>query len=260
MYVKMEGWFPQTEWQHVQGLIVNGVHPCCPLFVLGVVFRSWPNWIGEEVFFWTRLLHCSRVVSGGEGESCSKRGRHQLDDHYGQVRGDLSLYSPGLGAHFRRHLGGSWACWTLSEFVGGHFPTANGLPVLVIRPFFGPTPPASPPFPSVSGGTGPRWVGLLGCWTCWLVPTVRWDVRELQRLRRSGGHLGAGVPKLSRIASEISYSAFPTDGANCSLRNSQSQWIIGTFTSWLQPTKQIRKRRWCSVTPLMAKLVFFSNT
>ena len=55
---------------------------------------------------------------------------------------------------------------------------------------------------------------------------VQWDVREWPRLQRSGDHLGAGVPKLSRIAFEISCSAFPTDGANCSLRNSQSQWIV----------------------------------
>ena len=60
---------------------------------------------------------------------------------------------------------------------------------------------------------------------------VRWDVREWPRLRRSGDHLGAGVPKLSRIAFEISCSTFPTDGANCSLQNSQSQWIFGAFTS-----------------------------
>ena len=86
------------------------------------------------------------------------------------------------------------------------------------------------------------------------------DVQELQRLRRSGGHLGAGVPKLSRIASEISCSAFPTDGANCSLLNSQSQWMVGAFTSWLQPAKQIRRRRWCSVIPPMTKLVFFLKT
>ena len=60
---------------------------------------------------------------------------------------------------------------------------------------------------------------------------VQWDVREWSRLRRSGYHLGASVPMLSRIASEISCSAFPTDDANCSLRNSQSQWIVGAFAS-----------------------------
>ena len=54
---------------------------------------------------------------------------------------------------------------------------------------------------------------------------------RIQRLRRLGDHLGAGVPKLSRITSEISCSTFPTDGTNCSLRNSQSQWIVGAFTS-----------------------------
>ena len=108
MYVKMEGQFLRIGWQHVQGPIVKGVHPCCPLFVLDVVFRLWPGWAGEEVSFWTRLPHCSGVVSNGEVESCPKRARHQLDDHYGQVRGALSLYSPRLGAHFGRHLGGSW--------------------------------------------------------------------------------------------------------------------------------------------------------
>ena len=56
----------------------------------------------------------------------------------------------------------------------------------------------------------------------WFAGTVRWDVREWPRFRRSGDHLGAGVPKLSLIASEISCSAFPTDGTNYSLRNSQS--------------------------------------
>ena len=40
----------------------------------------------------------------------------------------------------------------------------------------------------------------------------------------------------------------------CSLLNSQSQWIVGAFTSWLQPTKQTRRRRWHSVAPPMAKL------
>ena len=43
------------------------------------------------------------------------------------------------------------------------------------------------------------------------------------------------------------------------LLNSQSQWIFGAFTSWLQPTKQIRRRWWCSVVPPMAKSVFFSK-
>ena len=165
MHVKMEGQFPRIGWQHVQGPIVNGVYPCCPLFILSVVFRSWPGWTGEEVSFWTRLPHCSGVVSNGEVESCPKRARHQPDDHYGRVGGALSLYSPGLGAHFGRHLGGSLACWTLSGFVGCHFPAANGPPVLVIRPSIGPTPPASPLSPSASGGIDPRRVGLLGRWT-----------------------------------------------------------------------------------------------
>ena len=103
------------------------------------------------------------MVSDGEVESCLKRARHQPDDHYGWVVGAISLYSPGLGAHFGRHLGGSRACWTLSGFVGGHFPTANDPLVLVIRPFVGPAPLASSPSPGASGGTSPQWVGLLGC-------------------------------------------------------------------------------------------------
>ena len=126
----MEGRFPRTGWKHVQGPILNGVHPCYPLFELGVVFRSWPCWTGKEVSFWTRLLHCSGVVSDREVESYPKRACHQPDDHYGRVRGALSLYLPGLGAHFRQYLGGSRACWTLCGFVGSHFPTANGPPVL----------------------------------------------------------------------------------------------------------------------------------
>ena len=134
---------------------MNGVHPCCPLFVLSVVFRSWPDWTGEEVSFWTWLSHCSGVVSDWEVESCPKKARHQLDDYYGKVGGALSLYSPRLRAHFGLHLGGSRACWTLSRFVGGHFPTVNGPPVLLIRPSFGPAPPASPPSLGASGGTGP---------------------------------------------------------------------------------------------------------
>ena len=95
------------------------------------------------------------MVSDGEVESCSKRARHQPNDHYGRVGGALSLYSPGLGAHFRRHLGGSWACWTLSGFVGSLFPIVNGPPFLVIRPSVEPAPPTSLPSPGASGGTGP---------------------------------------------------------------------------------------------------------
>ena len=161
----MEEQFPRTGWKYVPGPIVNGVHPCCPLFVLGVVFRSWPDWTDEEVSLWTRLLHCSRVVRVVEVESCPKRARHQPDDHYGRVGWALSPFSPGLGAHSGRHLGGSRACWTLSGFIGDCFPAANGPPVLVIRTSVEPAPPASPPSPGANKGIGPRWVGLLGCWT-----------------------------------------------------------------------------------------------
>ena len=52
---------------------------------------------------------------------------------------------------------------------------------------------------------------------------VRRDIWEQLKLWRSGGHVRAGVPKLSRTASEISCSAIPTDGDNCGLLNSQSQ-------------------------------------
>ena len=96
------------------------------------------------------------MVSDGEVESCPKRARHQPDDHYGWVGGVLSLCSLGLEVHFRQHLGGCRACWTPSGFVGGRFPAANGPPVLVTRPFVGPAPPALPPSPVASGGTGPR--------------------------------------------------------------------------------------------------------
>ena len=71
---------------------------------------------------------------------------------------------------------------------------------------------------------------------------------------------GSGCTQASRTAFEISCSAFPTDGANCGNLNSQSQWIVGVFTSWLQPAKQIRRRRWCSIVPPMAKLFFFWKT
>ena len=148
-----------------RGPIVNGVYPCCPLFAFSVAFCSKPGWTREEVSFWTRLPHCSGVVSDGEVESCPKRVRHQPDDHYGRAGWALSLYSPELGAHSRRHLGGSRVCWTLSGFVGGRSPAVNGSYVLVIRPSVGLAPPVSPSSPGVSGGTGPRWVGLLGCWT-----------------------------------------------------------------------------------------------
>ena len=105
------------------------------------------------------------MVSDGEVESCPKRAHHQPDDHYGQAGRALSLYSPGLGAHSRRNLGGSRACWTLRGFIGGFSPVVNGPHVLIIRPSVGPAPPVSPPSPGASGVTGPRWVGLLGCWT-----------------------------------------------------------------------------------------------
>ena len=105
------------------------------------------------------------MVSNGEVESYPKRARHQPDDHYGWAGRALSLYSPGLGAHSGRHLGGSRACWTLSEFIGGRSLAVNGPHVLVIRPSVGPAPPVLPPSPGANGGTGPRWVGLLDCWT-----------------------------------------------------------------------------------------------
>ena len=103
------------------------------------------------------------MVSDGEVESCPKRACHQPNDHYGRVGGALSLYSPGLEARYGQHLGGSRACWILSGFVGGCFPTVNGLHVLVILPSVGPAPPVWPSFSGASGGTDPRWVDFLGC-------------------------------------------------------------------------------------------------
>ena len=105
------------------------------------------------------------MVSDGEVESYPKRAHHQPDDHYGRVGRALSLYSPGLGAYFGRHLWGSRTCWTLSGFVSGRSPAVNGLHVLIIRSSVGLAPPILPPSPGASGGTGPRWVDLLGCWT-----------------------------------------------------------------------------------------------
>ena len=64
----------------------------------------------------------------------------------------------------------------------------------------------------------------------------------MAKASKIGRSPGSGcVPKLSRIASEISCSAFPTDGSSCSLWNSQSQRIVGAFTRWLQPAKQTRR-------------------
>ena len=80
---------------------------------------------------------------------------------------------------------------------------------------------------------------------------------RMARLRRSEDHLGVGVPKHLRIVSKISCSVFPTYSANCNRRNSQSQWIVEAFTSWLQPAKQTRRRRWYSVAPPMEKLASF---
>ena len=105
MHVEIEGKFPRTGWLYVQCSIVNGVYPCCLLFIFGVKFRSWPGWTGEEVSFWTRLPYCSGVVREGEVESCPKRAHRQPDDHYGWVGRALSLYSSGLEAHSGRHLG-----------------------------------------------------------------------------------------------------------------------------------------------------------
>ena len=154
VHVEMEGQFPRTGWPFFQGPIANGV--CCPLFVFVVAFHSLPGWTGDEVSFWTRLPHCSGVVSDGEVESCPKRARHQPDDHYGRVGQALTLYSPGLGAHSGGHLWGSQAYWTLSGFVSGRSLAVNGPHVLVIRPSVGLGPPVSPPFPGASGGTSPR--------------------------------------------------------------------------------------------------------
>ena len=105
------------------------------------------------------------MVSDGEVESCPKRAHHQPDDHYDWVGRAISLYSLRLGAHSGRHLWGSWAYWTLSRFVSGRSPVVNHPHVLIIRLSVGSTPPVSPPFHSTNGGTGPRWVDLLGCWT-----------------------------------------------------------------------------------------------
>ena len=105
------------------------------------------------------------MVSDEEVESRLKRARHQPDDHYSWVGRALFLYSPGLRAHSGEHLTGSWACWTLSGFIGGRSPTVNGPHILVTWPSVRPAPRVSPLSPGASRGTGPRQVGLLGCWT-----------------------------------------------------------------------------------------------
>ena len=76
----------------------------------------------------------------------------------GSIPAALSSYLASCSAHgpaglARRSLSGLGSA--LSGFVGGHFPAAKGPPVLVTRPSVGPAPPASPPSPGISGGTGP---------------------------------------------------------------------------------------------------------
>ena len=46
-----------------------------------------------------------------------------------------------------------------------------------------------------------------------------------------GGSPGRDVPKLLRTAFVTSCSAFPTDGANCGVLNSQNHWIVEAFIS-----------------------------
>ena len=97
--------------------------------------------------------------------------------------------------------------------------------------------------------------GLVGCSR--MVKTS-----EIKRsLWRSRDHFGAGLPKLSRIASEISCSAFPIDGANCSLRNSQSLWIVGAFTSHQSAVtcKTNKKTTMVFLRPSDGKVSFFGR-
>ena len=59
------------------------------------------------ISFWTRLLHCSGVVSDKGVESYLKITRHLSVDHYGQVGRALCPYSFGLGVHVGELLVGS---------------------------------------------------------------------------------------------------------------------------------------------------------
>ena len=113
VHVEMKGQFPRIGWKYVQGPIVNEVYPCCPLFVFGIASCSWPGWTGEEVSFWTRLPHCSGVVSDEEVESCPKRARRQPDDHYGRGGG-------GGG-------GGGGGCYPIDRFsyIPSEVPSPN---------------------------------------------------------------------------------------------------------------------------------------
>ena len=84
-------------------------------------------------------------------------------------------------------------------------------------------------------------------------PTGCLGIAKALEIERSPG---SGCTQALTYRPEISCSVFPTDSANCGLLNSQSQWIIGAFTSWLQSVKQIRRRWWSFVVPPMASQSF----
>ena len=67
-----------------------------------------------------------------------------------------------LGGHSPVH---SRPVHPLGESVGGRFPTVDDWHDFVVQPSVWPVPPASPPYPGASEGTGLRGTDLLGYWS-----------------------------------------------------------------------------------------------
>ena len=115
------------------------------------------------VSFWTRLPHCSGVVSDKGVESYLKTTRHPPVDRYGQVERALCPYSSELGVHAGELLVGSRPGWSPNESVSVHSLAVSGSHAHVIRSSVWPAPLASPPSTDASGETDPQRVGSLGC-------------------------------------------------------------------------------------------------
>ena len=111
------------------------------------------------VSFWTRLPHCSGVVSDGGVESYLKTTRHPSVDRDGQVGRALCSYSFGLGVHAGELLVGSRPGWSPDGSASVRSLALSGSYAHVIRPSVWPTPLASPPSPDASGETDPQRAG-----------------------------------------------------------------------------------------------------
>ena len=80
------------------------------------------------------------MVNDGEVESCPKRTRHLLADHYGLVGRALFPYLPRLGVQVGQCLVGFQPRWFLGEPVSTCFPVVNGLHVHAFQPSVWPAP------------------------------------------------------------------------------------------------------------------------